>query len=175
MRLSSFIQRKRIASVVKPLYGHTDQNSAYVVDDYPYSFNLRTKIRYWLEHNGKKGWRFLSQTLNPKTNAWNKPKASTYSEWAGAMFLDEKGHVTWTGITPYSDVKEYLEFVKHFPQADYSALKQVIPAKIKYLEQVISGERVWTINGVPKPPTEADLERYKQELETWQQIKQHVH
>ena len=63
-----------------PLYGHTSEATAYVVADYPYGFRERTQIRYWLEHKPKKGWRFVSQTLNPKTSRWNKPKASTYVE-----------------------------------------------------------------------------------------------
>ena len=89
-----------------PLYGHTSESTAYVVDDYPYGFRERTQIRFWLEHKPKKGWRFVSQTMNPKTGRWNKPKASTYLEWGGAMYLDEKGHVHWDGVGPYSDEKK---------------------------------------------------------------------
>ena len=62
----------------QPLYGHTSEATAYVVDDYPYGFQLRTQIKYWLEYKAGKGWRFVSQTVNPKTGRSNKPKASTY-------------------------------------------------------------------------------------------------
>jgi hypothetical protein len=86
------------------LSGHVSPETAYVVDDYPYGFRLRCKIRYWLETN-KRGTRFVSQTTNPKRDGevWNKPKASTYSDVAGAMFTDENGHVKWSGLTYYSD------------------------------------------------------------------------
>src|SRR3990170_1289756 len=75
----------------RALYGHTSEATAYLVADYPYGFRERTQIRYWLEGKPKKGWRFMSQTLNPKTSRWNKPKASTYTEWGAAMYLDDKG------------------------------------------------------------------------------------
>jgi len=48
------------------------------VENYPYGFVLKTKKRYSIEQN-KKGCRVIEQTLNPKTNQWNKPKKSTYS------------------------------------------------------------------------------------------------
>jgi hypothetical protein len=66
------------------------------VEDYPYGFRLRTKIRYWIETT-KMGDRFVSQTLNPKNGQWNKPKKSTYCK-VGVMYLDENNHVKWTGL-----------------------------------------------------------------------------
>ena len=154
----------------QPLYGHTNEATAYLVDDYPYGFRLRTKIRYWLEHKPKKGWRFVSQTMNPKTNRWNKPKASTYMDWGGAMFLDEKGHVHWDGVGPYSDEQKILAFVTTFPGADLRELRKVVPAKLRYLKGRISGELVMTINGVKQPMSEADVERTRREIEVWAEI-----
>ena len=52
---------------------HTSFESAYIVDSYPYGFKLRTEARFWIESN-KKGQRMVFQTLNPKTNQYNKPK-----------------------------------------------------------------------------------------------------
>jgi hypothetical protein len=168
------IAREIMAGVVKPLYGHTDENSAYVVDDYPYGFRLRTKIRYWLESSSK-GWRFVIQTLNPKTQSWNAPKKSTYADLAGAMFLDEKDHVEWKALTAYADAKEFADFVKEFPQADLSRAKKFAQAKVKFLSQLISGERVFTVNGVPKPLSEQEIQRHQKELDEWQDIAQHLH
>src|ERR1700722_6117577 len=87
---------------LKPLAGHTTQATAYVVNDYPYGFRLRCKIRYWLEFKKGMGFRLVSQTTNPKlsTEVWNKPKASTYCMLA-IMGLDEQDHVTWTGCNIY--------------------------------------------------------------------------
>lgn len=93
------------------LQGHYSQATAHVVDDYPYGFRLRCKIRYWLEVNAK-GTRFWSQTTNPKRpiEVWNAPKASTYS-LVGAMYLDENNHVQWSGLSPYdvSKCRAYLD------------------------------------------------------------------
>lgn len=158
-----------LARVKQPLYGHTSEATAYLVDDYPYGFTLRTQIRYWLEGKPGKGWRFVSQTLNPKTGRWNKPKASTYSEWGGAMYLDEKGHVQWEGIGPYSDEYKILAFAKAFPEAK-SELRKVVPAKMRYLRGRISGEIYMTVNGVKQPTTEADVERATTELAVWEEI-----
>lgn len=156
----------------QPLYGHTNEATAYLVDDYPYG-GLRTQIRYWLEGpKPKKGWRFVSQTKNPKTGRWNKPKASTYIEWGAAMFLDDKGHVQWTGIGPYSDDKAILAFVETFPEASMTELKKIVPAKLKYLRAMINGDIVWTINKVPQPLSEVDVARLQGEMATWEQIAQ---
>jgi hypothetical protein len=153
----------------QPLYGHTSEATAYLVEDYPYGFTLRSQIRYWLEHKPKKGWRFVSQTKNPKTGRWNKPKASTYTDWGAAMFLDEKGHVAWTGIGPYSDEKAILAFVQAFPEAK-TELKKVVPAKKRVLEDLISGKRYFTINGVRQEQSPQDIERLNNELAIWEEI-----
>lgn len=88
------------------LKGHISPETAYIVDDYPYGFRLRCKIRYWLETN-KKGTRFCSQTTNPKRgDVWNKAKASTYAMFAGCMFLNEEGHVAWHGLNQYTTATE---------------------------------------------------------------------
>jgi hypothetical protein len=90
----------------KVLVGHTTQDTAYVVEDYPYGFKLRCKIRYWLEFSVKHGFRLCSQTTNPKKSYehWNAPKKSVYS-MLGVMGLNDEGHVTWDGISPYDLTK----------------------------------------------------------------------
>jgi hypothetical protein len=80
----------------KYLYEHTSQESAYVVEDYPWGFRLRTTIRYWIETKQAKngGQRFGSQTINPKTGRWCAPKYSTYSPIM-IMFLNEDDHIKY--------------------------------------------------------------------------------
>ena len=94
------------------LKGHHSPETAYVVDDYPYGFRLRCKIRYWLEYKPGKGFRFVSQTTNPKRDnrVWNKPKASTYMRFGGCMYLNEEGHCTWSGLSEYSGAKEAADW-----------------------------------------------------------------
>jgi hypothetical protein len=153
----------------RPLYGHTSESTAYLVDDYPYGFRERTQIRYWLEEKPKKGWRFVSQTKNPKTGRWNKPKASTYADWGAAMYLDDKGHVQWTGVGAYSDERQVLTFVRAFPEAK-SMLRKVIPAKLRHLRDMISGKIFFTINGERQEQSARDIERLHQELAAWEEI-----
>ncbi len=157
-----------------PLYGHTSEATAYEVADYPYGFRERTKIRYWLEKKAKQGWRFVSQTLNPKTQRWNKPKASTYVDWGAAMFLDDKGHVKWEGVGQYSNDEKIADFIKTFPGADMSLLRQVVPAKLKMLRGLISGERFFTINGVRQEPSESDTEQRRKQLAEWEEMNIHL-
>jgi hypothetical protein len=90
------------------LSGHISPDTAFLVDDYPYGFRLRCKMRYWLEFNKTHGVRLFSQTSNPKKAGlvWNKPKASTYCRFAGAMYLDDNNHVQWAGLTEYTNASE---------------------------------------------------------------------
>ena len=77
------------------------------VADYPYGFNRRTQIRYYIETT-KRGQRFVSQTLNPKSGNWNKPKKSTYSRMLFIGLEPETGHVkqlSISGHTPEWDLK----------------------------------------------------------------------
>ena len=85
---------------------HVSPESAYIVKDYPYGFRLRCIIRYWIEYRPKMGFRFCSQTSNPKKAGlvWNKPKCSIYSRFGMAMgFDDNTGYVIHHGLTEYTN------------------------------------------------------------------------
>lgn len=117
------------------LKGHTSPDTAYVVADYPYGFRLRTSIRYWLETNGH-GTRFVSQTVNPKTGAWNKPKASTYCS-LGVMVRDESnGHISWTGWTPYAGQDGLQQFAADYADALTDFDKVHIACTLKMYEKI---------------------------------------
>ncbi len=79
------------------LSGHTSPETAYVVEDYPYGYRLRTTIRYWIETKKGFGQRFMSQTVNPKTGRWNKPKNGTYCD-IQVLVKDDQGHVSSQGL-----------------------------------------------------------------------------
>jgi hypothetical protein len=120
------------------LSGHVSPESAYVVDDYPYGFRLRCKIRYWLEYDAKRGFRFVSQTTNPKLagERWNKPKASTYASYGGAMFLDDSNHVQWSCLTEYSNAAESVKWRNTYgaglPESGRAMLDRWMAAKLAY-------------------------------------------
>jgi hypothetical protein len=126
-------------NITKILSGHTSPETAFVVEDYPYGFRLRCKIRYWLETNNK-GTRFCSQTTNPKREGevWNKPKYSTYSEISGAMYLDENGHTQWASINQFSDEKKCQEFLDTFGESatNFDGLKKWTRRKVIYEEEM---------------------------------------
>jgi hypothetical protein len=120
------------------LKGHVSAETAYVVDDYPYGFRLRCKIRYWLEHSPKRGVRFMSQTTNPKRpgEVWNKPKASTYYRFGGCMVLDENEHVQFVGLSEYCDGAEAVAFEQTYgegvPATAQDMLRRWVAAKVAY-------------------------------------------
>ncbi|MCX6783342.1 MAG: hypothetical protein NTZ20_05160 [Candidatus Levybacteria bacterium] len=64
-----------------------------------------------MESNSK-GVRLVSQTSNPKASGlvWNKAKFSTYCKFAGCMYLDEAGHVQWSGMHEYMDSKQCVDW-----------------------------------------------------------------
>lgn len=107
---------------MKHLIGHTSPETAFVVEDYPYGFRLRCKIRYWLEYKKGFGYRLVSQTTNPKLSSevWNKPKASTYAPLAVMVQLppNDKGHceVSWVGFSFY-DLDKFEAFVTEHSEA----------------------------------------------------------
>lgn len=95
----------------KYLYNHTNQENAYLVNDYPWGFRLRTQIRYWIESKANHGQRFASQTINPKTGKWCAPKYSTYSPIV-IMFLDENQHVNFESLR-MNDTEEHINNFKN--------------------------------------------------------------
>lgn len=100
------------------LSGHTSQETAFRVADYPYSWKLRCQIRYWIETT-KHGQRVVSQTTNPKKagEVWNKPKASTYSNLRVLYIDDSNGHVENDGLTFYADNAKIDAFVATYGAA----------------------------------------------------------
>lgn len=96
-------------STKKYLYGHISPETAYVVEDYPWGFRLRTKIRYWIETKKDFGDRFVSQTVNPKTGRWCSPKKSTYSK-VEVLYLDSNNHVKVECVSSYSEESWLLTF-----------------------------------------------------------------
>ena len=111
-------------------YNITESNPI-VKDNYPYGFK-RTQIRYYLETT-KQGDRFVSQTLNPKTNEWNKPKKSTYSN---VMIIaeDERGYIKHKSFSYYADKEEFEKFLR---DVDVSQLNQLQQEKIKEFSAIL--------------------------------------
>ena len=104
--------------IKKLLSGHNSAETAYVVEDYPYGFRLRCKIRYWLEYRPKFGFRFVSQTTNPKKvgEPWNKPKAGNYMELP-FMYLNEENHVHISNLNINSTEEQLNAYIEKYGEA----------------------------------------------------------
>jgi len=133
------------------LRGHVDEATAYVVDDYPYGFRLRCKIRYWIEST-KRGDRFCSQTTNPKVagERWNKPKKSTYSVLM-ALYLNDEGHVThaaagnWTKLDHLQHLVDLIGELNDHQRASVAAERAM---------QKVMGNVTFTISEGSRSPEE---------------------
>lgn len=144
------------------LAGHTDEATAYVVADYPYGFTAGTQIRYWVETT-KHGDRMCAQTMNPKTERWNKPKKTTYLQ-VGALFLNEDGHVKWTGVD-YNGKQEWLDKFVAAVELDLTDLQLERIAKIRGYEAAmrkVKWEVVETTNWTAEQRAERDAEQAKE-------------
>lgn len=119
--------------MIKPLAGHVSQETAFVNDNFPWGFRGRTQQRHWIETKPGKGQRTVTQTQNPATGVWCKPKMSTYST-IRVLFLDDNYQVESDGIDiQWSDEDKVLAFDKNYASVfgDYETrmmneLKRVI-------------------------------------------------
>lgn len=122
---------------MKILTGHISPETAYVVEDYPYGFRLRCKIRYWLEYKKGAGFRFMQQTTNPKSisEVWNKPKASTYAKFGACMFLDGE-RVSWVGLSEYCSGAEAAAWANTYgagvPNSGREIFNKWVASKVAY-------------------------------------------
>jgi signal peptidase I len=60
------------------------------IENYPYGYNQKTTLYDSIEFKPGKGYRHVTQTVNPKTGRLNAPKKSTYSHLILRRF-DEEG------------------------------------------------------------------------------------
>lgn len=126
------------------IYGHVSPETAYICNDYPWGFRLRTTIRYWIETSEKKngGQRFCSQTINPKTGEWCAPKKSSYSALE-VLYLDENEHVHCEAIRTYASLEEIEAFnARHSANFDAYQTDQIkwLLAQAKVMSKV-----TWTV------------------------------
>jgi len=152
------------------LKGYTSPETAFVVDDYPYGFTLRTKIRFWVETKGKSGCgqRFCSQTLNPKTNQWNKPKCRTYAVIVG-MYKDDKDYVQYETLSSGGWSKE--ESIQNF-EALYAPLSEYEVKAIRYIRATNKANEVIKFDVKPasddsKPQTKEEQEEIWNKALSW--------
>lgn len=117
---------------MKALYGHTSEETAYLIADYPYGFKLRCQMKVWLEYREGKGYRMVTRTSNPKKpGTWNKEKASTYCATAGNLYLDDENHIHWKGLVGWEKREVLEQFLQDFPETDPKSVS-LIQALIRH-------------------------------------------
>lgn len=99
------------------------------VKDYPYGFSLRTTLFDTIEFNPKKGYRHVTQTINPKNNRLNNPKKSTYYNFL-IRFYDEKNHIKTTTI---ADFNQGVKGINKMAQWVYENFDLLSSEEIQYL------------------------------------------
>lgn len=82
-------------------------------DDYPYG-RLRCSITFAVEFKPKKGFRYVTQTVNPKNGRVNKPKRGVYSHVMCLYREEESGHVKpWSlNIHGHDGIATLIDFLK---------------------------------------------------------------
>lgn len=154
-------------TIMQPLYNYDSEENSYLVPDYPYG-GKRCRIRFWVEFGGpKKGFRFCSQTENPKTLRWNAPRKGTYCPLALCLYLDENGHCVYDALSYSSSPAKILEFLKAFPQAPNNDLRtHCLLGKI-LSGKIANGKAIFAINGVADPPSENRIREAEEEVILW--------
>jgi len=103
---------------------HPTEENPFIVDSYPYGFK-KTKAKYWIESKKGNGDRLVFQTLNPKTQKWNKPKKSTYSKVIICGIDKENGHFKQIGHLSHYSREEFnkdYDFIKDL--VDFNEIQQ---------------------------------------------------
>jgi len=140
--LKSLYDSKKNTLSWKDYYGDTKSVSFVVLEpgktitvgDYPYGFRLRTNIRYMVETTNM-GSRFVSQTLNPKTNEWNAPKKSTYNPIA-LLVVNNEGHVTTLSLD-HNDSKDKTDVYTQAFENMLNDKQKVVLSSIKKYQRMM--------------------------------------
>jgi len=149
----------------KNIYNHKNFDSAFEVDNYPWGFKLKTKVRYWIETTNR-GDRFVKCTLNPKTNKWCKEKKSTYN---AVMVMtkevkDQKTFISYISISRgWSDAVAVAKF-EHQVNKDLLSkeqLKQICACKA--INQVNKNLKVEFVNSTAWTDQERAAHKKKQD------------
>lgn len=109
-------EQTETAPAIMPLRGHVSPETAYVVEDYPYGFKLRCRIRYWIETKKGHGQRLVTQTTDPRKayTKWNAPKPSTYTALRVLYLNPENNHTESAGLGLYADETEIRSFAERY-------------------------------------------------------------
>lgn len=120
-------------------------NEKIVSENYPYGYRLKTTKTDWLEFSPKKGFRHVSQTVNPKTGRLKHTQKSIYntiillakdeSGYVKSRFADLNGYESWQETLPFLDENFALftpEQIHYIYFQFYYATRNLVRSKIVY-------------------------------------------
>lgn len=95
------------------------------IEDYPYGFTLRTTMFMWVEFKKGKGYRIVSQTINPKNGQLNKPKSGVYLHYAWLEKNSENGHIVGNGFNFYGleSIEKFSEIITANEIKEFTAVE----------------------------------------------------
>ena len=106
-----------------------------ISENYPYGYRLKTVKTDWLEFDPKKGFRHVSQTINPKTGRPNNPKKSVYYD---LMILNkhDSGEIRCT-VKDYRDLKEINQVAKFLSSPEIFSMFTAAQIEFIYLNMIV--------------------------------------
>jgi len=113
------------------------QENPVIVDNYPWGFRLKTKVRYWVETRKGHGDRFVKQTLNPKTNKWCNPKRGTYSDLILVYRDTENGYIEHSVMASHWDTDTIQEDITKIRDTGVTLneLQEIMLKELKALKE----------------------------------------
>jgi len=146
-------------------YTAVSPETAYIINDYPWGWTLKTQQKVWIETDKKHGDRIVRQTLNPKNNVWCKPKKSTY-EAIMVMGFNEENHISHIGLWHSASAEEVNKFLSQIDKDKLTEAQKnqlrIIIARNKVYENV-----TFTVKNVTGQ-TDEEREAHRKEQEAIQ-------
>ena len=128
------------------IYGATDEESAHVVEGWPWGRRMRCTKRFWIETR-KNGDRLCAQCTHPDketgecSGRWCKPKKSTYTPGVIVLAQDVDGTMATETLGayyrhPFSEIEAFIErHAGRLSDVQASRARSCLAIRKKYDEQ----------------------------------------
>ena len=107
------------------------EETAFIIENYPYGFTLKTKQKRWIEYKPNFGYRSCTRTLNPKNNSWCAIKKGTYNQFLVLAQNLTNEHIVSLGFYNFYETEKVKSFLEKY-KAD------LLPEQINFLESKVN-------------------------------------
>lgn len=127
-----------------PLYGHTSEATAYLIDDYPCGRQARCQKKVWIEYKKTFGFRLVYRTTKAKpSTSWCAVKPGGYSKLAMCLYIDgDTGYVEHDALYEGSSIGHVKSFCESFPGAVNADLVLFANLKAAYIRRRTTQEMI---------------------------------